>query len=176
MRLSVALVLAILVASCGSNRAKNPALPSEGFTLGELYPAYVSATTEIANISTNELIQVYRDLLPSLEDDMRQADVMARIADLESLYQEQLTEQAEQSGAEPYLPDYTRAIEAYQLVLQQFPDQENDAVYYQLAKVYDLSGNAGGSYAALTELVNRYPYSNYYLEAQFRRGDYLFGR
>lgn len=176
MRLAVTCVLLVLIASCGSNGAKDPALPSEGFTLEELYPAYISATTEIANISTNELIKVYRELLPSLEDDVRQADVMARIADLESLYQEQLSEQAEQSGDEPYLPDYTLAIEAYQLVLQQFPDQENDAVYYQLAKAYDLSGNAGGTYSALTELVNRYPHSSYFLEAQFRRGDYLFGQ
>ena len=176
MRLVVTLVVAILLVSCGSQSAKNEALQTDAFSLGDLYPAYVSATTTITNISTNELIETYRNLLPHLADDDRQADVMARIADLESLLQEQLTARAEDNNAEPYLPDYTLAIEAYQLVLQQFPDKNNDAIYYQLAKAYDLSSNAGGSYSALTELVNRYPQSTYYLEAQFRRGDYLFGQ
>jgi len=178
MRLLITLMCAALLVSCASQSSKSqsPASPSDKFLLGDLYPAYVSATTEIANISTNELIKTYRDLLPHLEDDARQADVMARIADLESVLQEQLTARAEETDGDPYLPDYTLAIEAYQLVLQQFPDKDNAAIYYQLAKAYDLSGNAGGSYSALTELVNRYLQSNYYLEAQFRRGDYLFGQ
>lgn len=179
MRLCTVLSIALLVVACSNNEPKaqqNAAPLPDTFLLGELFPAYVSATTEIANISTNELIKTYRDLLPHLDDDKRQAHVSARIADLESLLQEQLTARSEEIGGEPYLADYSLAIEAYQLVLQQFPDRENDSIYYQLAKAYDLSGDAGNSYLALSELVNRYPQSKHYLEAQFRRGDYLFGQ
>lgn len=174
--LTVCAVAVVLAACSSSSRQEDIPPPPDTFLLGELFPAYVSATTEIANISTNELIKTYRDLLPYLEDDTRQADVSARIADLELLLQDQLTARAEELGGEPYLPDYALAIEAYQMLLQQFPDRNNDAVYYQLAKAYDMSGDAGNSYLALSELVNRYPESLYYLEAQFRRGDYLFGK
>src|SRR5690606_1493457 len=85
-------------------------------------------------------------------------------------------QRAEDNGGEPYISNYSLAIEAYQMVLQQFSDRDNDAVYYQLGKAYDLSSEASNSYLALTELVNRYPESQYFLEAQFRRGDYLFGQ
>ncbi len=176
MRLITLLIISSVLISCVTNKQFTQAPVSDQFKLGELLPTYVSSTTEIANISTNELIQTYRELLPYVDDDYKQAEVLARIADLESLLQEQLTQRAEDNGGEPYISNYSLAIEAYQMVLQQFSDRDNDAVYYQLAKAYDLSSEASNSYLALTELVNRYPESQYFLEAQFRRGDYLFGQ
>lgn len=169
----------ILVCACSSKQeqAELAGQQSEGrFLLADLFPVYVSSTTDIANVPTDELIATYRDLLNYLDDDVKKAEVLARIADLEVVLQDQLTARSEEQGGQ-YIADYGLAIETYREVLEQFPDRPgNDAAYYQLAKAYDLSGDGANAYQALTALVQQYPGSRYFVEAQFRRGDFLFGQ
>lgn len=174
MRFVGVLALALLLASCSSKEYKIASLP-DSFLVGELYPATLSRSTEIANISTNEMIESYRELLPYIEDEGVYADIMARIGDLETVLQEQLADRAEASDEGFYLTDYSLAISAYKQVLENYPEREsNDEVLYHLAKAYDVSGEGVKAYQTLTRLVENYPYSQYFLEAQFRRGDYLF--
>ena len=174
--------LVLVLGACSSNqeidtRAQGEQPDDNAFMLEDLYPIHVSATTAIANVSTDDLIATYRDLLNYVEDGDKRADILARIGDLELTLQDQLTARAEEAGGQAYLADYSLAIEAYQAVLEHQPDRENnDEVLYQLAKAYDLSGQAGQAYQALTRLVNGYPQSQYFVEAQFRRGDFLFGK
>jgi tetratricopeptide (TPR) repeat protein len=144
-------------------------------TLGDLIPIHVSATSDVTEVNTESLIQTYRDLLAETDDEDVKAHVSARIASLELVLQDQKAAQSEEEGDGTYLPDYTEAIASYQAALAQYPDRvTNDQLYYQLAKSYDLSGDSANALATLTTLVEKYPQSEYVIEAQFRRGDYLF--
>lgn len=151
------------------------AFANDDFLIGDLYPATVSGSTEIAHISTNEVVKTLRELLPYVSDAETYADIMVRIGDLETLLQEQLAERAEKNGEELFPSDYSAAIEAYQYVLENYPERQgNDVVLYHLAKAYDISGDGQKAYEIISQLVSNYPYSVFFLEAQFRRGDYLF--
>ena len=150
---------------------------SKDVLIGELIPIYVSATSDLADVTTEDLIKTYQGVLPYVDDPEVMAQISARIADLQLIYQEQLAAKSEDEGKEIYLPDYTVAIAAYLDVLARYPEREgNDAVYYQLAKAYDLAGRGAESLAALTQLVEKYPGSAFFVEAQFRRGDYLYSQ
>jgi tetratricopeptide (TPR) repeat protein len=69
----------------------------------------------------------------------------------------------------------TEAITLYSALLKAYPKYErNDSVLYQLARAYELNGQADKALAALDRLVATYPKSRYMDEAQFRRGELLF--
>lgn len=71
--------------------------------------------------------------------------------------------------------DYDTAILLYQTLLESTEDPEERAeAYYLLAKAHDMNGDLEKSRAALDNLVEQYPESQYYVEAQFRRGELLF--
>lgn len=170
------LFFVLLLAACVSNTAKKSVDSKEPFLLGELIPVYVSKTSDVVKVGTDKLIANYRDLLTRINDPKMIAAITARIADLELLLQDQLVAQAEDAD-KVYLPDYSKAIKAYMEILTRFPQLENnDQIYYQLAKAYDMGAQGDNSLNALTQLVNKYPESTYYVEAQFRRGDYLFSK
>lgn len=146
------------------------------FRIGDLMPIYVSATSDVVSMPVGQLIETYRDLLEHVTDPELASIITARIADLESIQQEQFQAKAEKEGGE-FLPDYTSAIAAYQKALADFPDRKsNDQLYYQLAKSYDLGGKGDLSLEALTALVTKFPETEYLVEAQFRRGDLLFSK
>jgi len=50
----------------------------------------------------------------------------------------------------------------------------NDWVLYQLASAYEKLGKLENALGSLNQLVKQYPTSEYFLEAQFRRGDIHF--
>ncbi|NRB40701.1 MAG: tetratricopeptide repeat protein [Pseudomonadales bacterium] len=150
-------------------------------TLGQLIALEVSPTYDLVQVSTDEQIEVYRKVLDHVSSQELTAKVLARIADLELMLQDQKVVHSEaeaESGVgseEIYVADYTIAIEAYKTALQRYPDlPNNDKVLYQLAKAYDLSAMGSHNLGILTQLVNKYPESRYYVESQFRRGDLLF--
>ena len=59
--------------------------------------------------------------------------------------------------------------------LKDFPDaKDNDLSLYQLARTYDQLGRPEQSNEALHQLVNNYPKSPHYAEAQFRIGENAF--
>lgn len=71
--------------------------------------------------------------------------------------------------------DYDTAILLYQALLKNTDDPARRAeAYYLLAKAHDMNGDLQKSRAALDNLVEQYPDSQYYVEAQFRRGELLF--
>ena len=144
-------------------------------TLGDLVPIHISASNDITPVSTEELIGAYSGLLDNVENEEVLAVSSVRVSDLQLQLQDEKAQAAEDSGNDDFIPDYTHAIAGYEKSLSDYPDQEgNDEVLYMLAKAYDLDGNGDKSLEALTQLVARYPDSKYLVEAQFRRGDYLF--
>jgi tetratricopeptide (TPR) repeat protein len=173
----VFLLLVVLhLAACVSSGKKQDIAANEPFLLKELVPIYVSKSSDIVKVGTDTLIASYRDLLTRINDSELEAAITARVADLELLLQDQLVAEAEDND-KVYLPNYSKAIDAYNDIIRKFPELvNNDQIYYQLAKAYDLSAQGDQSLYALTQLVNKYPKSTYYVEAQFRRGDYLFSK
>ncbi|NRA41136.1 MAG: tetratricopeptide repeat protein [Pseudomonadales bacterium] len=143
--------------------------------LGDLVPIYLAPNNDITKVGTEELLDAYNGLLASVEDEDVLAESAFRKADLELALQDQLAEKAEADGDDSFVPNYDAAINSYELALQQYPDQtDNDQSLYLLAKAYDLSMNPEMTLQTLTRLVEQYPDSKYMVEAQFRRGDFLF--
>lgn len=157
-------------------KTAEPVDASQPFLIKDLIPVFVSKSSDIVKVGTEKLIVNYRDLLTRITDPALIAAITARVGDLEMLLQDQLVADAEDHDR-VYLADYSKSIAAYQEILRKYPRLEtNDQVYYQLAKAYDLGGQGDESLNALTQLITYYPQSSYFVEAQFRRGDYLFSK
>lgn len=144
-------------------------LPGTLATLEAVEPAPESYGGSVAGeVSLGEVMDSYRALLPLLEDPAKRVAVRHRLADLEF-------QRAENKMVETAEDEMAGAIEAYEQLLAKYPDRQgNDQVLYQLARAYDLRGMSDQYLATLTTLVNDYPESEFWVEAQFRRGDLLF--
>ncbi len=138
-------------------------------TLGSLQPApTIVETGQRTPVSLDQVIQDYEDLLPLLDDPARIVQVQHRLADLRF-------HQAEDRMVEAAQADLDVAIDAYQQLLEKYPDRKsNDQVLYQLAKAQDLNGDTQAHMATLDALVAGYPDSDFRIETQFRRGELLF--
>lgn len=69
------------------------------------------------------------------------------------------------------------SVNTYKIYINKFPyDKDNDYIYYQISRGYELVESPDIAYQYLTYLTDNYPGSEYYQEAQFRRGEYLFTR
>ncbi len=144
--------------------------------IGDLIPLQVSSNKVFVRVSTDEQIARYKALLPHVHTAKLRSQILSRIANLELRYQEQLAELSlEEETEDIYEADYDKTITQYQDLLAAFPDSpDNDAIYYQMAKAYDLSGDTQKALETLTILVNQFPESKYATESHFRRGDYFF--
>lgn len=144
-------------------------------TLGEMYFEPVSLNHEpMADQGLQQLRDAYAGLLDVLNDPETIKIVQYRLADLEIL----LAEQQQETGADPLDRNYyDLAISQYQQILAQHPQQTDNAeVLYQLAKAYDLQGQAEQSLQVIDQLLALYPDTLYLAELQFRRGEILFNR
>ena len=138
-------------------------------TLESIEPAVISLPPQTpVTINVSEVIEHYSRLLPLLNDPEKQLIVLHRLADLK-------LQQGELLMAEQAKDELDIAVSAYIDLLARYPErQDNDKVLYQLAKTYDLKGEAERYYDTLTRLVREYPASDYISEVQFRRGELLF--
>lgn len=173
----VPLLLAVLLGGCQSlpvpdlfgDSGDNEPIPGTLATLEAEEPvpeAYNGPAT--GEVSLDEVMASYRALLPLLEDPAKRVAVRHRLADLEFM-------RAENALVETAEDEMSGAIAAYEQLLEDYPDRpDNDQVLYQLARAYDLRGMGDRHLATLTTLVNDYPESEFWVEAQFRRGDLLF--
>ena len=144
-------------------------------TLGELpdtvaaIPATPDPSADPAEaISLETVMDSYRALLPLVEDPITQVTIRHRLADLEFM-------RAEQKIADTAVDELSGAIDAYVNLLTEHPDREgNDQIYYQLARAWELRGMTAEELDTLNTLVQTYPDSPYWVEAQFRRADLMF--
>lgn len=138
-------------------------------TLESLQPAVINLPPQApVALNVSDVIEHYTQLLPLLNDPEKQLIVLHRLADLK-------LQKGEQLMAEQARDELDVAVTAYTGLLTQYPDRaENDKILYQLAKTYDLKGEAERYYETLTRLVTDYPESEYLSEVQFRRGELLF--
>ncbi|MDX1559751.1 MAG: tetratricopeptide repeat protein, partial [Marinobacter sp.] len=127
------------------------------------------AGSELASdVSIETVMDSYKALLPLVDDPRKQVTIRHRLADLEF-------QRAERKMADTAVDELSGAIEAYERLLSEYPEREgNDQIYYQLARAWELRGATPQQLDTLNILVKRYPDSEYWIEAQFRRGDLLF--
>ncbi|MFV1873683.1 MAG: tetratricopeptide repeat protein [Oleiphilus sp.] len=138
-------------------------------SLAALQPAVINLPkTSISTLDVSEVIESYSQLLPLLTDPEKQLKVLHRLADLK-------LQKGEWLMAEQAKDELDIAISAYHGLLAKYPERrDNDKVLYQLAKTYELKGEAEKNLEILTRLVKEYPNSMYIAEVQFRRGEILF--
>lgn len=138
-------------------------------TLESLQPAVLTLPPTSGNsVNVSEVIENYTRLLPLLSDPEKQLIVLHRLADLK-------LQKGELLMADQARDELDVAVTAYTGLLQQYPERaENDEVLYQLAKTYDLKGDAQRYFETLSRLVAEFPESEYMSEVQFRRGELLF--
>ena len=138
-------------------------------SLEALQPAVINLPkTQMTELDVADVIESYSKLLPLLTDPEKQLKVLHRLADLK-------LQKGEQLMAEQAKDELDIAISAYSGLLEKYPERpENDTVLYQLAKTYELKGDAENNLDTLTRLVLEYPNTVYLAEVQFRRGEILF--
>ena len=72
--------------------------------------------------------------------------------------------------------DYSNVAEQYEKLIKRYPhSKENEKLYYQLARAYDLSGQLQKELDVLNRLINEFPENKQADEVQFRRGELYFG-
>jgi tetratricopeptide (TPR) repeat protein len=164
------LVLVVMSISACQSLGFNQAEPVlDQYSLAALQPATLITRTEfIPTPSVQRVIQSYKDLLPLLKEPETKMRVLHRLADLKLMEGEYLM-------ADQAVDELDIALSAYQELLIKYPkNSDNDHVYYQLAKTYDLKGKTDAYLATLDLLVKKHPHSLLMTEVQFRRGELLF--
>ena len=118
-----------------------------------------------------EVIKNYQALLQLKPDQRLNSEATRRLADLELEQSETRLMQGEQ-------PDHRsdaeldKSIQLYEQLLKRQPNYPSrDLVLYQLARAYELRGDLDHMMIKLQELVDKYPQSAHWEEAQFRRGE-----
>ncbi|MCW9014763.1 MAG: tetratricopeptide repeat protein [Gammaproteobacteria bacterium] len=67
-----------------------------------------------------------------------------------------------------------QVISLFESLLEEYPHRQNDRLLYQLSREYEESGQQDAALNSLDRLVQKYPETRYFDEAQFRRGEILF--
>ena len=115
--------------------------------------------------------QQYRAFLELAEGEPEmQLEAMRRLADLSV----EAAENSDEAGAieDQFLVE---AVTLYEQLLERNAEGAlRDAIIYQLARAREFTGDNDAALVALDQLIEEYPDSQFYDEAQFRRGEILF--
>ncbi len=173
--------LAMLIVSCLAACSWLPADLSFGSgdqepvatvaTLADLNPAVMpDKSAAFPRVDLDTLVVTYQEILTVTDDPDIHRRVLHRLAGLEMLRGEENLYEQDRIGGQ-----FNLAVASYLALLKNNPGHaDNDKLLYQLSKAYDLDGRLDESMAVLTELVNDYPASQHYAEAQFRRAEIFF--
>jgi len=70
----------------------------------------------------------------------------------------------------------SEVVKLFESLIEGYPLQQHDRLIYQLSREYEESGERDAALNSLNKLVKEYPDTQYYDEAQFRRGELLFSK
>jgi len=132
--------------------------------------------TVLPTPNVNQLIADYRSLIKLSTDAQMKAQISHRLAQLLLINNEQAQEVGTSlpADANGY---YDKAISAYQTLLKTSPaGEQREQLLYQLAKAYELQGEAQLSFNTIVQLTEQFPDTEYAQELYFRRGEYLFSQ
>jgi tetratricopeptide (TPR) repeat protein len=148
--------------------------PPAGSTIGDLKSRSVEVHRDTpASPSVQKAMENYRRFLELQNTDPKlRAEAMRRLGDL-NLDAGELTRMEQEVTAQDL--QGAEAIRLYTTLLKAYPDYaRNDQVLYQLARAYEVTGQADPALNALDRIVQRYPNTPQLAEVQFRRGELLF--
>jgi len=126
-----------------------------------------------ATPSVEKAMENYRRFLQLQNTDPKlRAEAMRRLGDL-NLDAGELTRMEQEVTAQDL--QGAEAIRLYTTLLKAYPDYaRNDQVLYQLARAYEVTGQADPALNTLDRIVQHYPNTPQLAEVQFRRGELLF--
>jgi tetratricopeptide (TPR) repeat protein len=148
--------------------------PPPASTIGDLKSRTVEVHKDAAATpSVEKAMENYRRFLELQNTDPKlRAEAMRRLGDL-NLDAGELTRMEQEVTAQDL--QGAEAIRLYTTLLKAYPDYpRNDQVLYQLARAYEVTGQADPALNALDRIVQRYPNTPQLAEVQFRRGELLF--
>ena len=151
--------------------AQSPPPPG---TIGDLKSRSVEVHKDApATPSVEKAMENYRRFLQLQNTDPKlRAEAMRRLGDL-NLDAGELTRMEQEVTAQDL--QGAEAIRLYTTLLKAYPDYaRNDQVLYQLARAYEVTGQADPALNTLDRIVQRYPNTPQLAEVQFRRGELLF--
>ena len=127
------------------------------------------------NLKRENTAGLYRKFLAAAPAGNMYGDAMRRLADIEL-----------QTGQDKAASDNKKdrfsskkkikvAIRLYETFLETYPNRKNnDLIYYQLAKAYELDLQQQKLLLTLNTIVRKFPQTQYIEEVQFRRGETYF--
>ena len=124
-------------------------------------------------IRSAKLSEIYRVMLTLEPDTNVRAQINYRLVELDTEYYQEvgLTELKNEDAL------LTTLISDYQTLLKRYPNRlENENVYYQLAKAYDLQGNLAQSLLVTQQLVERFPETGHLAELAFRQAEIYYSQ
>ena len=148
--------------------------PAQPATIEQLSPRKLELKAEPVMPAQNSAAarEQYRLFLEiSNEHPELRREAMRRLADLslDAGEEQQISSGSTDSGF------YRESIALYRLLLEKNPGHHDaDRVLYQLARAYESTGQNESALVTLNQLVDDFPASQYYGEAQFRRGEVFF--
>lgn len=126
-------------------------------------------------VRSAKLAEIYQAML-SLEPDANvRAQINYRLVELDTEYFQEfgLTELDANSSKELL----TKLISDYQGLLERYPNRpENENLYYQLAKAYDLQGELTKSLSTTQQLITLYPHTQHLAELAFRQAEIYYSQ
>ena len=165
----ILLTSSVALSACSSS-------PSKDLTIANLSKKTLNLEEPIAvNLKRENTAGFYRKFLEAAPPGNLYGDAMRRLADLEL-----------QTGLEKGASDNKKvrsrskrkikvAIRLYETFLETYPNKKNnDLIYYQLAKAYELDLQQQKLLVTLNTIVSKYPKTRYIEEVQFRRGETYF--
>jgi len=145
----------------------------------------------LPSASKEDARRQFQDFVSRTKNQELRAAAMERLADIElegkqdkSFAQAELKEAEKRARKHVSVPsagkskagDFTNVAQQYEKLIKRYPhSKENEKLYYQLARAYDLSGQLNKELDVLNRLTNEFPENKSSDEVQFRRGELFFG-
>ncbi len=179
LRTAVLAFLLSSLAACGTTTKQQLTLGDIDITDTHSKHTRPSSTPK----SNEEIRKAYATFLKySAIDDKSRTTAVNRLAELEfelgsrATHNENSQASAKEEKMEAaYINRLNKTIALITLSLQEYPNAKgNEKLLYNLANAYEQQGKPDKSVAALSEIVNKYPDSRYYIEAQFRVAEQHF--
>jgi len=154
-------MVCVLIASCNSNVREG----SIG-SLGQQSALLTDDAEEVSLQKDSSVVQYSRfiRLFDTVPNDAMRRDGMRKMADLQLKYNN--------ADAIPL----ASVVLLFESLIESYPLQKHDRLIYQLSREYEESGERDAALNGLNRLVIQYPETQYYDEAQFRRGEILFSK
>jgi TolA-binding protein len=161
------LLVATVALGCAVQKPLQSVGPAAVDVLAELPPTVtVAESASRPAPSEDDVVAGYRTVLGSAPDAVNDSAIARRLADLEL----RSAERADATDTNAY----REAIALYEALLVREDVQDRDQIVYRLARSHEIVGDVAAARRYLDRLIEEFPYSEYAVEAHFRRAEALF--